>query len=284
MSETVTSTMSDNTLILYDISSPLEPRSYAPNPSKGRYTLGFKRVPFKTTFVDILDIADVRKSLNCAATRKLDDGSDFFTLPMLKDPSTGRVLGDTFDIANYLDETYPDSGGKLFPSDSSKTGLDYESPKKDSVFYAPVTTNEGAKNADYAKFNVHVDTTFSANIAAFAQNMPFNPKTAEATKALFAKRAHLKSWDDLSFSSEARAALVAGLKADTASLAQLFTVNEGGPYLEGAQANYADIIVGGWLNMLSVVMPKDEWEDFRTWHGGAFAKLHDALQENYFVV
>jgi hypothetical protein len=71
-------------LILYDISSPLQPRSYAPNPSKARLAVSFKQVPFQTTWVDIPDIPDVRKGLKCPAVRKLDDGSDYFTLPMLQ--------------------------------------------------------------------------------------------------------------------------------------------------------------------------------------------------------
>lgn len=71
-------------LVLYDISSPLQPRSYAPNPSKARLVLSFKHVPFQTTWVDILDIPDVRKGLKCPAVRKLDDGSDYYTLPMLQ--------------------------------------------------------------------------------------------------------------------------------------------------------------------------------------------------------
>lgn len=75
---------SSEPLILYDISSPLQPCSYAPNPSKARLALSFKGVPFKTTWVDILDIADVRKRLGCAPVRTFDDGSDFYTLPMLQ--------------------------------------------------------------------------------------------------------------------------------------------------------------------------------------------------------
>lgn len=62
-------------LIYYDISSPLQPRSYAPNPSKGRLALSFKDVPFKTEFVEIIDIKKVRKGLECPATRTFDDGT-----------------------------------------------------------------------------------------------------------------------------------------------------------------------------------------------------------------
>jgi glutathione S-transferase len=60
-------------------------------------------------------------------------------------------------------------------------------------------------------------------------------------------------------------------------------VHGSGPFLEGERANYADLIVGAWLNMLSLLMPEDEWKEFRTWHGGVFARLHDALQESYWV-
>jgi glutathione S-transferase len=275
--------MSDsNTLLFYDISSPIKPRSYAPNPSKGRLALSFKRVPFKTTWVDIVDISDVRKSLNCPAGRKFDDGSDFYTLPMLRVPGSGRVIGDSFDIANYLEDMFPDLGGCLFPPNSTRTGLDYESPNKDTEFFAPLTTNQGSKNEAYARFNMHVDATFSAHVVLVAQYIPFNPDTAEAAKALFVQRAHLSSWDIICIQSEAREQVKTAFKVALTSLAQLFMVHESGPYLEGKEANYADLIVGGWLNMFSITMPKEEWNDFRTWHSGVFARLHDALQENYF--
>jgi glutathione S-transferase len=270
-----------NPLIFYDISSPLQPRSYAPNPSKTRLALNFKRVPFKTTWVDIPSIASVRKSLNCPATRRLDDGSDFYTLPVLHDPTSSTTLGDTVDIANHLASAFPDSGEALFPTDVKGTGLDYESPCKDTPFYAPLSVRADAANEAYAQFNVHVDATFSANIAAFAQFLPFNPETADESKALFAKRAHLPSWDVLSVQGEARRPMLEAFEKALTSLAELYVVNGEGPYLEGQRPTYADLIVGGWLNMMSIVMPRGEWEEFRSWHGGVFARLHDVLQENY---
>ncbi|KAG9188076.1 hypothetical protein G6011_01999 [Alternaria panax] len=272
-----------NPLIFYDISSPIRPRSYAPNPSKARYALSFKRVPFKTTFVDLLDIPTVRKSLDCPATRKLDDGTDFHTLPMLQHAPSNKVIGDSFDIANYLQDTFPDSGGCLFPKESKGTGLEYQSPNKDTMFFAPLTLNQGAKNEAYAKFNTHVDATFSAHVVLVAHYMPFNPETAEAVKAQMCKRAHLESWESIRIQGEAREQIKAAFKTALESLAALFKVNERGPFLEGEEANYADLIVGGWVNMMAVCMPKGEWEDFREWHEGVFGRLHDALQKRYFV-
>ncbi|KAI8473579.1 MAG: hypothetical protein J3K34DRAFT_410533 [Monoraphidium minutum] len=270
-------------LVLYDISSPLQPRSYAPNPSKARLALSFKGLPFSTTWVDILDIPATRQGLACAAVRKFDDGSDFYTLPMLRDPSTGAVVGDSFQIATYLDDRYPGAGGRLFPPDSTHAGLDYESPARDTPFYAPLTLNEGAKHAAYAAFNTHVDATFTANIGLAAEFLPFNPATAADVRALFAKRAHLSSWDDTRIvGAAARRAAMDAFEAALASLGALYALRGGGPYLEGERATYADLIVGGWLNMLSVTMPKEEWAAVKAWHGGVFGRLHDALQEHYF--
>ncbi|KAI9028039.1 hypothetical protein DFJ74DRAFT_661539 [Hyaloraphidium curvatum] len=270
-------------LVLYDISSPRVPRSYAPNPSKARLALSFKRVPFKTTWVDILDIPKVRQGLHCPAVRKLDDGSEYYTLPMLRDPASGKVVGDSYDIAEYLEENFPDSGGCLFPADSTGTGMDYESPHKDTFFYAPLSDRQKeSKHKEYARFNVHVDATFSGGMGAFGYYLPFNPETAEAVKKLFAKRAHLDSWEQLRVEGEARKPMVEAFKTALESLGELFKIHDDGPYLEGAKANYADLIVGGWVNMMSIVMPEEDWKDFKTWHGGVFGRLHDALQANYF--
>lgn len=205
------------------------------------------------------------------------------TLPnCLQDPGSGKVIGDSFDIATFLEDTFPEPGRCLFPPDSTRTGLDYQSPSKDLPFIAPLTLPQELKHPDFAEFNWNVDATFSAHVVLVAQYLPFNPSTAEATRALFAKRAHLSGWDDLCIQGDARQQLMAGFKSGLSSLAELFTVHTSGPYLEGSQATYADLIVGGWLNMMATTMPKAEWEEFRTWHGGVFARLHDALQQNYF--
>lgn len=141
-------------LDLYDIASPLGPRSYAPNPSKARLALSFKCAPFQTTWVDILDISNVREGLGSPATRKFDDGSDFYTLPMLQDLTSGKVVGDSFDIADYLEDKFPDSGGCLSPPASTRTGLDYESPSKDTPFFAPLTTQPGLQQRDLCKIQL----------------------------------------------------------------------------------------------------------------------------------
>jgi len=209
---------------------------------------------------------------------------------MLREPNSGIVVGDSFDIANYLEDKYPHpsgnggGGGSLFPPDLTGNWLDYESPNKDLVIHVPLTTNEGKEHGDYARFNLHVDATFTAHVGLVGEYMPFNPSTAERVRKLFAKRAHIESWDDVSIKGEARDQLKSSFKTALTSLAHYYHIHhDQGPYLEGQHANYGDLIVGGWVNMLSKTMPPVEWEEFRGWHGGVFGRLHDALQEHYFV-
>ncbi|MAD87111.1 MAG: hypothetical protein CL912_29480 [Deltaproteobacteria bacterium] len=126
------------------------------------------------------------------------------------------------------------------------------------LFLVPLTSREGAKNSDYARFNVQIDATFTAYVGLVAEYLPFNSDTTEATRTVFLKRAGLKSWDDMAIRGETREQMKTAFKQGLTSLAQLFMVHERGPYLEGKEANYADLIVGGWLSMLSTTMPRDE--------------------------
>lgn len=107
-----------STIVFYDIAMrpPVEENSCAVNPWKTRLALNFKGVPYTTSWVPLPDISKVRSKLKVPPCRKFADGSDFYTLPIIEDPTTGSLVGDSFDIAVYLQKTYPNSGaGDLFP-------------------------------------------------------------------------------------------------------------------------------------------------------------------------
>jgi hypothetical protein len=292
------------TLTLYDISSPLS-SSYAPNPSKTRLALSFKRIPFTTTFIDIPAIPAVRQSLNCPATRKLDDGSDFYTLPILKNEDTGEVIGDSLDIAEWLEREFGPGEGyrSLFPESKNNENFKWQtyiSPAASTPFFAPLTSRPNTCHPLYANFNVHVDATFSAYMVLYGEFLPLNPESADEVKRLMCKRAHLESWDQISMRGEAREGIRGRFREDLGGLAGLYggkdDGEEGGEgegqerregegvFLDGRmEPSYADLIVGGWLNMLSCTMPAEEWEDFGEWHGGVFKRVHDKLKEEYWV-
>ncbi|KAL9026357.1 MAG: hypothetical protein Q9196_004966 [Gyalolechia fulgens] len=110
--------------------------------------------------------------------------------------------------------------------------------------------------------------------------MPFDPATAEATKADMARRVGVSRWEDLDvpLGSEQRKKMVAGFEAALGSgLASWFVRHDEGPFLEGNTPMYADLIIGGWLRMMKNCLP--EWEKLKGWHEGLWGRLHDALEE-----
>ncbi|EEB93459.1 hypothetical protein MPER_07878 [Moniliophthora perniciosa FA553] len=165
-----------------------------------------------------------------------------------KDLSTGQVIGDTFDIALYLDKTYPNAPS-LFPP--STIGLQ-------------------------RAFNTYVDATFTAFVILCVHGIPFNPETAETSHAAFAWRAGKERWEDLTVQGEERVKTLEAFKTALEGLAKAYSHGDG-PFLEGKNPSYADIIVGGWLAFVKATTK--EWEDIQTWHDGLWGKLHLALEK-----
>ena len=266
-------TDSTTPITFYDIAlkPPVEQNCCSPNPWKTRLTLGFKGLPFATSWVPLPDVAKVRTALKVPPVRKFADGTDFFTLPIIEDPSTGTSVGDSFDIAVYLQQTYPDSGaGDLFPEQT----LDFV---YDPNVVIPLSECR-SECPEYARFNVSVDAAFSAHVGLTLGTFPFDPATAEISKAEFARRAGVASWEDFAMSEEQREKLMGSFRNMLGELGKLFTRDESGPFLLGARPSYGDVIVGGWLRMMRAALPAGDWEQVRGWHGGIFGRLHDALE------
>lgn len=276
MADATSAPSSKARIAFYDIGQrpPVEESASAPNPWKTRLALNFKNADFKTTWVPYPDIAKVRKSLGAPAGRQFADGSDFYTLPVIQDTATGETVGDSFDIAVWLQNKFPDSGsGDLFPPQD----LDYKFVPP-FAFPAPLSERPDGGFPQYLRFNTEIDNVFSSHTPLMAKQLPFDPATAEASKAEFVRRSGLKSWDDFTLEGEARQKILDSFKSALGDLAKLFTKTEG-IFLLGDEANYADLIVGGWLRMCKVTLRKEEWEDLKIWHNGVFGKLHDALDQ-----
>ncbi|KAI0112526.1 hypothetical protein GGR51DRAFT_507382 [Nemania sp. FL0031] len=237
---------SSDPILFYDISLCPPSRPHAPNPWKTRYALNFKRANFVTKWVDLSEVTSTRKSLGADPVRFFADGEPFYTLPVIKDPSDNKVVGDSFDIAVYLDKKYPDAP-RLF---RHSIGL-------------------------YAAFNAHIDSIFPTGGLLFSKGMRFNPETEEQVKAEFCRRAGVKSWDELTISEEERRKVLSSYRVALGEAAKYFRFSDG-PFIGGKEPDYADIIIGGWLMFLSLIVP--EWEEIRTWHGGVWGKLHDGLE------
>lgn len=263
-------------IVFYDIAMrpPVEKNCCSPNPWKTRLALNFKGLPYSTSWVPLPDVAKVRQSLKVPPCRKFGDGTDFFTLPIIEDPATGSLVGDSFDIAAYLQKTYPDSGaGDLFPPQT----LDFFLPEETTIL-VPLSECRESDFPDYAKFNVNVDAAFTLHVQLTVQCFPFDPATAEVSKAEFVRRAGVTCWEDFALVGEQREKVKESFRNTLGGLAKLFLRDASGPFLLGTKASYADLIVGAWLRMMYATLPESEWEEIRSWHGGIFGQLHDALE------
>ncbi|KAI4795671.1 hypothetical protein E4T44_12334 [Aureobasidium sp. EXF-8845] len=256
----------------YDIAfkAPREETNTAVNPWKTRLALNFKALPYTTFWVPVPDVEKVRRSLQVPASRKFGDGSDYYTLPVITDPNTNEAIGDSFDIAEYLQKTYPDSGLDLFPEQK----LDYVFTP-DQASPVPISDIRGREHDEYAKFNMSVDEVFTAHVVLMAHSMLLEP----AGKQVFVQRAGVDSFDAFKCVGEQREKALVSFEDKLEGLAKIFKKDERGPFVLGQQASYADLIVGGWLRMANRTLNSSEWDALRGWHGGVFGRLHDALDQ-----
>lgn len=192
----------------------------------------------------------MRKRLGAAPNRTHADGSPFYTLPIIQDASTGEIVGDSFEIALYLDRTYA-AGPRLIPAGS--VGL-------------------------HAAFNVQVDAVFTGSVILCVQGMPFNPETAAQSQATFLQRAGRTSWEEMGVTGPAREEVLKGFNAALEELAKAYRFS-GGPFLEGDVPSYADLIVGGWLQFYKTTLDSKEWADLQSWQGGLWGRVHRALEK-----
>lgn len=125
---------------------------------------------------------------------------------------------------------------------------------------------------------------FSLHAQLMAHGMKWDPNYEREIKAEFVRRAApygIKSWEEMGLKGEARDRMRASLREALGGLAVLLQRDDSGPFMLGKQPSYADIIVGGWLRMLSKTLETEEWEEVKTWYDGVFGRLHAALQERF---
>ncbi|KAG2364270.1 hypothetical protein BDR07DRAFT_1482687 [Suillus spraguei] len=124
-------------IIFYDVASVLQDEPWSPNTIKTRhvtylrsssssltchrYCLTFKGLPFQTVWLEFPEIKSfyeqhslVPSTLhNLSGTR-----TPVCTHPVIMDPNTNRLIADSFAIAQYLDEQYPDTP-KVLPNNTA---------------------------------------------------------------------------------------------------------------------------------------------------------------------
>lgn len=85
-----------------------------------RFILNYKRLPYKTTWVEFADVEATLREIGAPPSTFRSDGRPVYTLPVLTDPTQNPyspvTLSNTNNIAEYLESTYP--ARPVFPEGS----------------------------------------------------------------------------------------------------------------------------------------------------------------------
>ncbi|EFI27356.1 hypothetical protein CC1G_14829 [Coprinopsis cinerea okayama7 len=103
-------------ITLYDIKNTQRPlMTISPFCWRARLCLNYKGIPYQTEWVDYSKIEEFAKAKGIPPTGTRPDGSPHYTIPFIYDSDKSVYISDSFRIAQYLDEAYPDTS-KLIPA------------------------------------------------------------------------------------------------------------------------------------------------------------------------
>ncbi|KAF7302933.1 hypothetical protein MKEN_01255800 [Mycena kentingensis (nom. inval.)] len=234
-------------ITLYDIASSLPETTFSPNVAKAKYVLDLKGIPYKTIWVEYPEIAPLCKKIGAKATKELSAVAPY-TCPIIHDASTGAIISDSFEIARYLDSTYPETP-RIIPEGT--TAFHYAFIAAFEAKLAPLVTY--ALPATLLILNAASQEYFARTkaISEFG-GMPlkevFPPPGSERDLAV---------WKDFQ-------AMLDGYDAWMAEEDKFFM---------GDTLSFADVTFAGWLYWVRLVLSKEKWADIESWNGGRWARL-----------
>ncbi|EGN96348.1 hypothetical protein SERLA73DRAFT_94516 [Serpula lacrymans var. lacrymans S7.3] len=238
-------------IILYDIPTQVPGKALSGNMFKARYTLAYKGLAYKSVWVESPDVEERMKAIGAKPTGLKPDGSDFYTLPTIQDPSTGAVVSDSFAIAEYLEKTYPSSPA-VFPPNTKALISIFDSAIMNTlrpvfpVMSAIGTSKLYPRSEEYLKKQAEI--RFGTK---FEDICPEGPKREEGWKNIKAAFGVIDGWYSKS----------------------------GGKWIMGDTFSYADVIVAAWMRSFSVAFDKDQWEDMKSWNGGRWGGIVEEINK-----
>ncbi|KAF9820738.1 hypothetical protein IEO21_01181 [Rhodonia placenta] len=251
---------SSNVILLYDIPGNVAGKAWSPNTWKTRYTLNYKGLPYKTIWVEYPDIAQVCKEIGATPTSTKEDGSPYFTLPAIYDPSTNTALSESARIARYLDKTYPGTPVLIPPETDAFHAAFQEALQRlvlqnISPLMLPPTCLQ-LNPPSHVYFRETRERMYGKKLEEFT---PVGPIRDEHWQKVQDGYSRMSSW----------------LTADGKD--KLFFM--------GDKICYADISIAGWTVWMKLVLGPDsaEWAAIKAWDGGRWSRFMEHFEKYEFV-
>ncbi|KAF7760741.1 hypothetical protein Agabi119p4_10150 [Agaricus bisporus var. burnettii] len=240
-------------ITFYDLARQSPQMTWSPNPFKTRFALNYKKLPYRTVNLELSELESEFKKIGIPPSTTWPDGRPKYTSPSIFDDSTNTGVSDSYQIAQYLDQTYPDTP-KLFP---------------------PGT--EALQAAFYAQFEQLRTPTFPFLVPTFFEIM--NPPSLEYYNQICVERYGMPL-EDYAPKGEERVEAWKKVEVSYNTLYGWLSQSKG-PYFMGDTVTFADFAVAGMIYAVEVCIGKDskEFKDLMTWNNGRWAEFRKSLEQ-----
>jgi len=214
-----------------------------------------------TEWVEYPDIGPRMKELGAEASDEWDDGTPKWTLPVIKDDATGKVIADSWKIAVYLEDTYA---------------------------YKPTLFPFGIR-APVQFFQAYFANTIiplGFKIFRPATCAMLNPSSEEFFRRTREADFNMKM-EEVAPPGPKRDELWTSVKEGFDKFASKYESNGDGtlPFFYGETISYADLVVVSYLLYIKTTLGPEnqEWKEMEGWNDGRWFKLLE-LTKKYRVI
>lgn len=237
-------------IIFYDIPCVVQGQPWSPNTMKTRYCLTFKGLPFQTVWLEFPDIKPFYEQHSLAPTTLLvikRTPTPVDTLPIIMDPNTNRLITDSFAIAQYLDEQYPDTP-KALPNSTAALVYVFQTAFRNAIMGASL-------------------------LACFRGVQKLNPVSKEYYIRTRGEQFGIP-WEQFA-SPEKREQQWNALRVACDTMDGWYAMSSG-QFILGDTLCFADFMVAGLYKWIQYYFEDQEWEEVKRWNGGRWRRLVEA--------
>ncbi|KAF8066529.1 hypothetical protein FPV67DRAFT_1192141 [Lyophyllum atratum] len=245
-------TVSPPIITLYDTPGHT-PQPWAPNIWRIRFILNYKRLRYRTVWVEFPDVEATLRSIGAPPSSLRSDGRPIYTLPVIVDPTrnpmTPEILANTNHIAEYLEAAYP--ARPVFP--------------------------EGAR-AVQTLFVHYIQEVFAKPLLPIM--VPLSHQQLQLRHSAHSSRGVQPQ--PVYLSGPQREQAWGAVKEQFDFLAMILDKNAGdgdGTVAMGRDVSYADFALCSVLIWIERMAAHDGWARVRTWNGGRWHRLWDRCKE-----
>jgi len=226
--------------------------------------LNYKRLPYRTTWVDFPDVESTLRSIGAPPSAIRNDGRPIFSLPVIVDPlrspNSPAILSNANSIAEYLESAYP--ARPVFPEGSRALQTLFVHYIQE-IFLKPLLpimvplSHQRLPEPSQSHFGSHGHPTAgSSSSSAAAQHSSTGLRNEQAWYAVQQQFDFLATILDKN----------AGADGD-------------GVVVMGRDVTYADFALCSVLLWIEKMAPYDGWARVRQWNGGRWNRLSDRCRE-----